>query len=256
MQKLFFLIAGSLLFTFANAQVTDTTYATTSVTAVPTERANTKNLKLPNRAGDHLMFQLSSDHWSGMPDSISSHQSGFSKGFNAYFMFDKPFKSSPKYSIGIGVGISTSNISFKKMEVGLTTGGGLLPFTATDSTDHFKKYKLTTAYAEVPLEFRFTAKPANVNKSIKAALGIKVGTLLNAHTKGKSLQDKNNNLINSYIEKLNSKRFINSTRFAATARLGYGIFSIFGNYQLNNVLKDGAGADMKLYQVGLTISGL
>lgn len=256
MQKIVFLIAGSLFLTFANAQVTDTAYSTPSVTSSSSDRASAKSLILPNRAGDHLMFQLSSDHWAGMPDSISSNQSGFSKGFNAYFMFNKPFKNSPKYSIGIGVGISTSNMSFKKMEVGLIAGGGLLPFTPTDSTNHFKKYKLTTAYAEVPLEFRYTAKPNSVNKSLKAALGIKVGTLLNAHTKGKSLQDKNNNLINSYIEKLNSKRFINSTRFAATARLGYGIFSIFGNYQLNNVLKDGAGADMKLYQVGLTISGL
>ena len=49
---------------------------------------------------------------------------------------------------------------------------------------------------------------------------------------------------------------MNSTRFTATARLGYGIVSVFGTYQLNNLLKDGAGADMKLYQIGITLSGL
>ena len=217
---------------------------------------NTKIIKIKNRPGDHFMIQLSSDHLAGMPDSISSHQKGFSRGFNAYFMLDKPFRSSPKYSIGIGVGISTSNIVFNKMNVGLTSASVLMPFTPTDSTNHFKKYKLATSFLEVPLEFRYTSKPSEVNKSFKAALGVKIGTLVNAHTKGKNLQDKNNNLINSYTEKENSKRYINGTRFMATARVGYGILSLFGTYQLNNFLKDGAGPNMKMFQVGLTISGL
>ena len=251
MKKIVFIVAGCLFFTLGFSQ--DSTFITTET---PTRAANTKTITLPNRPGDHLMIQLSSDHWTGMPDSISSHQTGFSRGFNAYFMLDKPFRNSPKYSIGIGAGISTSNITFKKMGVDLKAPSTLLPFRALDSTNHFKKYKLATSYLEIPLEFRFTSKPANVNKSFKAAVGIKVGTLINAHTKGKGLQDKNNNLTNSYTEKENSKRFINGSRFAATARLGYGILSLFGTYQLNNVLKDGAGPDMKLYQIGLTISGL
>ena len=56
-----------------------------------------RKIDLSNRPGDHLMVQLSSDNWTGMPDSISSHQSGFSKGFNAYLMLDKPFKTNPKF---------------------------------------------------------------------------------------------------------------------------------------------------------------
>ena len=215
-----------------------------------------KAIKLPNRSADHFMFQLSSDHWTGMPDSISNHQSGFSRGFNAYIMLDKPFRSSPKFSIGFGVGVSTSNIFFKKMNVNLKAGGTILPFTALDSTDHFKKYKLVTTFAEVPLEFRYSSKPLEPNKSFKIAIGAKVGTAINVHTKGKTLQDKNNNAINSYIQKENTKRLINSTRFTGTARVGYGIISLFGTYQLNNLLKDGAGANMKMYQVGITFSGL
>lgn len=215
-----------------------------------------KAIKLPNRSADHFMFQLSSDHWTGMPDSISSHQSGLSRGFNAYVMLDKPFRSSPKYSLGFGVGVSTSNIFFKKMSVDLKAGGTVLPFTALDSTAHFKKYKLVTTFAEVPLEFRYSSKPLEPNKSFKIAIGAKVGAAINVHTKGKTLQDKNNNTLNSYIQKENTKRLINSTRFTGTARVGYGIISLFGTYQLNNVLKDGAGANMKLYQVGITFSGL
>ena len=91
--------------------------------------AASKTIKLPSRSGDHLMIQLTSDHWTGMPDSISSHQKGFSRGLNAYFMLDKPFRSSPKFSLGIGVGVGTSNIFFKRMYVDLKAGGSVLPFT-------------------------------------------------------------------------------------------------------------------------------
>jgi hypothetical protein len=91
---------------------------------------------------------------------------------------------------------------------------------------------------------------------LKFAIGLKVGTMINAHTKGKDLQSKNNTLISSYTEKENSKKYFNGTRFMATARIGYGVFSLFGAYQLNNLLKDAAGAPMKLYQVGITLSGL
>ena len=217
---------------------------------------NSNKVTFTNRTGDHLMIQLSSDHLTGMPDSISSHQSGFSRGFNAYVMLNKPFKGSPKFSLAIGLGISTSNISFKKMNVDLKAASGLLPFTALDSANHFKKYKLATSYLEIPLEFRYTSKPNDPNKSVKAALGLKVGTLVNAHTKGKTLQDRNGTTLNAFVEKENSKRFLNTTHFMATARVGYGIFSLFGSYQLNKLLKDGTGPDIKLYQIGITLSGL
>ncbi|MGN6532893.1 MAG: outer membrane beta-barrel protein [Ginsengibacter sp.] len=244
MKKIVFVVTSCMFFSMAFAQEKhDST-------------TNSNKLNLTNRSGDHFMIQLSSDHWSGMPDAISSHQSGLSRGFSAYFMLNKPFKNSPKYSLGVGAGISTSNIFFKKMSIDLEAAPGLLPFTPLDSANHFKKYKLATSYLEIPLEFRYTSRPNNPNKSVKAALGVKIGTLVNAHTKGKNLQSNNDQLLNGYTEKITSSRFINGTRFMATARVGYGIFSLFGTYQLNKVLKDGAGPDMKLYQIGLTLSGL
>ena len=245
MKKIVFVVISCLFFSFAFSQDDPTS----------TPASKTK-MALSNRANDHLLIQLSSDHWAGVPANIKSHQQGLSRGFNAYFMLDKPFMSSPKFSLAFGLGISTSNIFFKGENIDLTTTSPTLSFTPYDSTSHFKKYKMATSYLELPLEFRYSSKPLESNKSFKAALGIKVGTIVNAHTKGKNLLDKNNSLINAYILKENSKRLINSTRFMATARVGYGIFSIFGSYQLNNILKDGAGPAMHLYQIGLTLSGL
>lgn len=245
MKKIVLMLAGFFAVFAANAQ--DTLGRT---------NPDLKIVNLKNRPGDHLMLQVGYDGWSGMPDSISSHQKGLNRGFNAYFMFDKVFKSSPKFSLGIGAGVSTSNIYFDKMDVQINARTTTLPFVPVDSTEHFKKYKLSTAFLEIPLELRFTARPQQFNKSFKAALGLKLGTMVNAHTKGKTLQDKNNATINSYTEKITSKRFMNTTRFMATARVGYGIVSIFGTYGLSNVLKDGAGPEMKPFQIGITLSGL
>ena len=67
---------------------------------------------------------------------------------------------------------------------------------------------------------------------------------------------KTGTTLNEYTEKLSKRNFFNTTRFAATARVGYGHFSIFGAYTLSSFLKDGAGAPIKPYQNGLTLSGL
>ena len=243
MKKIVFVIIACLSINFVFAQ--ETTTAKTP-----------QNINLANRAADHLMIQFSSDHLTGMPDSISSHQSGFSRGFNMYVMTDKPFRSSPKFSIGFGIGVGSSNISFKKINIDVKSLTTRLPFTPLDSSNHFKKYKLSTSFVEVPLEFRFMSKPQTPSKSWKIAIGGKVGQLINVHTKGKDLQDKNNNTINTYSEKENDKKFFNATRLMATARIGYGIFSFYGSYQINNILKDVSGAPMKLYQIGFTLSGL
>ena len=245
MKKIVFVAISCLFFSMAFSQDATTPKAT-----------NTNTSKINNIAADHLLLQFSSDHWSGMPDSISSHQTGFSRGFSGYFMYNKFLKKNPKLSIAVGLGVSTSNITFKKMNVDLPSTAPTLPFTHLDSTDHFKKYKLATTYLQIPLEFRYFSNPDQPNKSVKGAIGIKVGTLLNAHTKGKTLENKNGQNINNYTQKELSKRYISSTQLMGTARIGYGVFSIFGSYQLNNVLKSGTGPNMHLFQVGITISGL
>jgi len=218
------------------------------------EKKNNKGLM--SRTSDHFMVQLSNEHWVGVPDSIKNKMTGFARGANIYIMMDKRFKANPQWGAAFGVGIGSSNIFFKNMNIDIKAKANKLPFNILDSLARFKKYKLATVFLEIPIELRFTLDPANESKSFKAALGVKVGTLLNVHTKGKALLDKNGTAINSYTSKENGKGFFNSTRLAATVRVGYGNFSLFGSYQLNNIFKDGVASPIKLFQVGLTFSGL
>ncbi|MEO6490751.1 MAG: outer membrane beta-barrel protein, partial [Ferruginibacter sp.] len=179
-----------------------------------------KKKEILSRAGDHLMLQFSYDNWTGTPDSIDNHIKGLNRGANFYVMYDMPFKGDPRFSVAAGVGVGTSNIYFKKMTVDITSNLPVLPFTATDTVNNFKKYKLATTFIEVPLEFRFSASPEKPNKSVKIALGVKLGTMLNAHNKGKTLRDASGKTLISYTEKNTSKNYFNTTRLAATARIG------------------------------------
>jgi hypothetical protein len=212
---------------------------------------------IADRASDHFMIQLGSDHWANVPDSISANQKGFSRGLNIYLMFNKPFKTNPKMSVAFGLGIGSSNIIFNTEEVGVASTSNTIPFPLdSSSTNHFKKYKLETSFLEAPIELRYTAHPYDEKKSLKLALGVKVGFMLDAHTKAKDLEDKNGNIINDFVEKESSTRFFNTTRVCGTARIGYGNFSIFGAYQITTLFKDGAGPDIKYFQIGFCLSGL
>jgi hypothetical protein len=242
------LLAGFVLLTVITAQAQDTT-----APAKPA-RPGRHSIDISNRSGDHFLIQVGYDGWANKPDSINTK--GFSRSLNIYLMFDFPFKTNPQWSVALGAGIGSSNIFFDKMVVDVAGTTQNLRFRNVADTNNFKKYKLVTAYLEAPVELRFTLDPANYNKSFKVAIGAKIGTLLNVHTKGKNLQNRSGGTINSYIVKENSKRYFNGNRLCVTGRVGYGSFSLFGSYQVNSFIKEGVGPDIKPYSIGLTISGL
>jgi hypothetical protein len=209
---------------------------------------------IPARANDHFMIQLGATNWLNKPDSV--HTTGFSRSFNLYLMMDFPFKTNPHFSVGIGPGIATDNIFFDKTYVGLKDLTSTIRFQDLSDTNHFKKYKLNTAYAEAPVELRYRFNPENDAKSVKLALGVKVGYLLNAHTKGKTLVNKNGTTLLNYTDKESNDAFLNTTRLSGTFRFGYGHFGLFASYAVTALFKEGAGPQVHPFTIGLTLSGL
>ena len=277
MKKLVLFVLSVAAFTTSHAQIalfkkknkaastkTDSTQA--AIKALPKQSAEvitTPKIKkdwskviLTNRAADHFMIQYGSDAWTGRPDSVRTK--GFSRHFNIYVMLDKPFKTDPRFSVAYGVGIGSRNMFFDNVKVNVNGLGSTLPFTDVSGTNHYKKFKLTTIYAEIPVEIRFYSDPENTGKSWKFALGAKVGTLLKAYTKGKDLETANGASVygTSAVVKESNKRYFNGTKLAATARVGYGIFSLHGEYNILGVVKDGFGPSMNAYSIGISISGL
>ncbi len=212
-----------------------------------------EKINLSNRSNDHFVVQLGYTSWAGIPDSINTK--GISKSFNVYFMFDFPFKSNPRLSMAFGPGIATDHILFSETHVGIKDNTSSIYFTDQSDTNHYKKTKLATAYLEAPIEFRYTKDPLTA-KGLKLAIGVKVGTMLNAHTRSVKLQDKNDDLISDFTVKESSKRFFNKNRLSLTGRIGLGHLSLYGAYQLTPLFRDGFGPEVRPFSIGITFSGL
>ena len=214
-------------------------------------------IDLSGRPKDHFMIQYGADSWTGRPDSVRTGN-GFSRHFNFYVMFDKPFKNNKKLSLAYGAGIGSSNIFFDNVNVNINSNAGRLPFTFADSLNHFDKFKVTNIFLEIPVELRNYSNPENPAKSWKFAIGAKIGTLLRTHTKGKNLVDKNGQTVygNSFVQKEVTKKYFNGTPIALTGRIGYGIIGLQGSYQFTSVLKEGVGPSMNRFTIGISISGL
>lgn len=240
------LLAGSLF-----AQVD--TIAKPALVVSEKPKKPKKKYNLSNRANDHFLLQLGYTKWLDAPDSIQTR--GFSRSMNAYFMLDIPFKATQRLSAAAGLGVGSDHIFLDNEAVADVRGKTTtMRFYGIDTVSNtIKKSKVATAYLEVPVELRYVTKPDQSDKSFKAALGLKVGTMIKGGTRTR-LTDPTS--APNYLLKQSSKNYFNTTRIVGTARIGYGHFTLFGTYQFTGLLKTGAGPQLKPFTVGLSFGGL
>lgn len=205
-------------------------------------------------SNDHFFIQLGYLTWTGKPDSINTK--GLPRTLNMFVMLNFPFKTNPHWSVALGPGIASDNMYFDKMTVGIARTTPTVQFNDVSDTTHFKKYKLSTNYLEAPVELRYRFDPENDKKSVKIAVAAKVGVLLNAHVKGRDLQNANNQTLNDYTMKEASKRFFNKQRLSVMGRVGIGSFTVFASYAITPIFQEGLGPTIRPLSIGLNISGL
>ncbi len=216
-----------------------------SVWAQEVEKGSTKAktvVEKPSR--DFVMLQFTYDGWV-KPDSIKT--TGIGRGFNAYLCYDFPIKKS-HFSFAAGIGIGTSNIYLNNQEINVTDTAYTQAVFLKETAD-YKKYKLTTAYLEAPFELRYFGNKDNRNRGFKAAIGLRAGTLIGAHTKAKNNATKT-------IEKQGTRQYLETWRVSGTMRLGWGNFSLFGSYNLMNLYKENSGPEITPYSIGICLTGL
>lgn len=215
-------------------------------------------VNLAGRPKDHLIFQFGYLMWLNNPDSIATK--GFANTVSVYFSFDFPFKVDPRFSVGLGAGVGTDNMFFDKgagrnLNIINNSAITFAKNSGKDTANTYKSMKLSTSYLEAPVELRFMSDPVHPNKSLKFALGVKVGTLINANDKTKFTRDANG--FTGYTLKEKGRKHFENLRLAATARIGFGNFAIFGQYQLNDFIKEGRGPNqIRPFTFGLTLTGL
>jgi len=217
--------------------------------AQDSEKSKDTKTTVQKPSRDFVMLQLTYNAWANKPDSINL--TGFNRGFNGYLCYDFPIGKS-NFSFAAGLGISASNYYFKNQRV-VSNDTGSAAVARFQDTTGFKRSKLSVAYLQAPFELRFFGNKQNRNMGFKAAIGLQVGTLIGAHA-------KNNYTIlgtnTKALDKTSTKRFLNTWNFAATARLGWGNFSLFGSYNLTTLYKEFQGPQVTPYSFGICITGL
>ena len=222
-------------------------FLSSAQTVTDAAAATAAEISKPSR--DFLMFQFTYEGWNNKPDSIKT--TGIGRGFNAYLCYDFPIQKS-HFSFAAGVGVGSTNIYLDNQQINLTdtgTRGSQVRF-GSETTD-YSKYKITVAYLEAPFELRYFSNRANRNKGFKAAIGLRAGLLVGAHTKDVRTVDGT-----KVVDKVNTRRYMDKYRFSTTVRIGYGNFSLFGSYNLNPLFAEGSGPDIVPYSIGLCITGL
>lgn len=271
MKKIFSAVAALLLLSVSTVKAQDLDSAQLVNQALQKNEFNAKPIKkdktekvnryagldLSKRVIDHLIIQWGSAYSAGASDSTDTK--GLSTQFNIAFMIDKPFKSDPHYSLGIGLGFGGTSLRYKNKYLNLSTSASTVEFqnVTNSSTNRYKVMRLITNFIELPIELRFSQNAINPSNGWKGAIGIKPGLMVSSYAKYKNAIDASGNTLygNGYTRTDKNGRFFRSFKADATARVGYGAFSIFGTYSLMSVFT-GNGPSVKPFAIGLMISGL
>ncbi len=197
---------------------------------------------------DFWMLQLGYYNFASKPDSVKVKGLGYTT--RVYLAYDFPIKKS-KMSFATGVGINASVVFLDNQILANNDTGAYGSAAHIINNSTYKRYKFTTAYLQAPFELRYYSNIQNRNIGFKAAIGLEVGTLLGAHTKG--LRSVGGTTIK---DKENTKRYLSPWNFDAIARIGWGNFTIFGTYNVTGVFKDLSGPALTPMSIGLCVSGL
>lgn len=118
---------------------------------------------------------------------------------------------------------------------------------APDSVS-FRKNKLITWHAQIPLLLSFQTNPTNPKKNFHISVGGYAGLLI-----GSSLKQKSDAL--GKVKKDDDFN-LTSLRYGLTARVGFGNFEIYTNYSLTPLFQEGDAPAVNPINFGLSITGI
>lgn len=200
--------------------------------------------KMPN---DQIIFNVLSNTWLNSPKNIKLMP--VSLGVEAYAMTPIIGKKS-SFSIAIGFGVGANNIHnnslpYDSLEVTY--------FSPIPGNYEYVKNKITTAYVDIPLEFRFRTKPNFKKRNFKIALGGKFGYLISNYIKYNGEDFRNSTSKYVKFKEFNVDN-ITKIRYGAFVRIGYGKINAIVNYSLSPLFEKDKGPDVVPVSFGLSFT--
>jgi hypothetical protein len=111
-----------------------------------------------------------------------------------------------------------------------------------------KKTKLHVNYITAPLILEFKTPLRMGSSRLYLAAGVIGGLYIGSHTKYKYYKgDK---------EKSKSNYHINQWKYDVTGRISFGDFTIFANYSMTSLFKDGNGPELYPLMIGISFPNI
>lgn len=189
---------------------------------------------------------LNSDMTSKMPANYKfldlNYRRSFSFGLN---FLEKDIPIIKEYvKLATGLGLEWDNYFFSNNTRLISDSLQIYGFA--DSIK-FDKTKLRLTYLNLPLLLQF-----NTNSDPKKAFHLSAGVIIsyNIGAKTKMVYTINDR---TYKDKVSGEYHINPLRYGLTARVGYGNFKIFANYNLSSLFVKDEGPEVYPFTVGISI---
>lgn len=151
------------------------------------------------------------------------------------------------HGIGLvsGMGWTMNNYKFDNPVTIERTNGVINPVDLDEAG--LVKSKLTVSYLTVPLLLEFQIPVDGRTNQIFVSGGVIGGVNIGSHTKVKYEHSKN---------KDHGSFSINPFKYALTARIGIKDVSLFANYNLSPLFKDGRGPEIYPFTIGISLCNL
>lgn len=220
----------------------------------PPDNPKPTKRKMPKK--EMLLVNLNFDSWLGHPSYVSPKWFA-SRGVDVALFYDYVMGKS-NFSVAGGLGFNSHNIHSEAFPVTYSTTDGNT-FTHMDTAFFGGREvgvnKISTNFIDIPFEVRFRSKPHRNGKRIAAAVGFKMGFLVQSHTKTVTEEDYIVDGVN-IGEKFKSYDIENLTffRYGLTARVGYANFYLNFFYSLTPLFQNGRGTEATPISIGIGVS--
>ncbi len=198
-------------------------------------------------------FDILTDIWFDAPEEMDIQ--AINLGYNISSSYIIPIEST-NFGVLLGLGITGHNIYSDAIQTEVLDASGNptgeVGFTKLDSVISgisYSKNKIALTYAEVPFELRYY----NKDNGIKVSAGIRIGFLIDSHSKYNGedyLFDTDDNL-KIKIKDLDN---ISEYRFTPFVRVGWKWVNVTASYGLTGMYEQNKGPQMRPLSLGLSFT--
>lgn len=151
------------------------------------------------------------------------------------------------FGVVTGLGVSFMDFTFDQpITIEKAGGDGIIMPVGLDP-DGLKKTKLNISYLTAPLMLEVKTPLRAGQSRLYLAAGVIGGVNIGSHTKYKYKNDK---------EKTRSNFNLNQFKYDLTGRIGFGDFTLFVNYGMTPLFKDGRGPELHPVTFGFSFPNI